>query len=1233
MVVLMLLGVCNFTSGSAVVQAKTEGFILTAEEQNVQPQEQIKANKDTFEKAKSLMAEKNYNAAIEYLTAYISGKPKRYEAYKLRGECYYAMRQYDLAQNDFQTAVDIKKNDDKFATGAKVVGALVLGADKDDQRQNVELGNLYGQLMYAQKALNDNAYEDTYKKAFEYNSHIYLPQPKKEEVAKINCPQKYGKLLNPEGIDVDIQKVVENIETGNFHEAAYKLPNITASYPEYYYGYYLTGVVMAGLEQEKDAISSFEKALSLNPNDFESMASLGQIYYSEAEKYLSAEFANKSIECFEKAIKQNPNCYIYHFYLGLNNLLLSRNDKAIIEFDKAISIKSNDYNSMYYKLIAQYLKGDDNGVVEGSQKLINRHVSNSNSVLYLKALANYRLGNSDAALADIENIFSNMNDLYNADIKRISAKEKTLPEYLYLLKAQILKTKGEDSSKDFANAYKNPIIRTMTRNINTEIYISPSDFENQLDYIRTAFIYQKIMMQYVGDNYKVCNLGVKDTAKKQNSDAVVSAEEPSSLALALASGELSVSDNSEKASQIKMKQTASPDEILSADNSSLAQMLASQSIPKAQNVEENAKDSNEISPSKVAENKTEFSISYPEDIELPSTADIEKTNETNIEKQQEVAKTEISHQKEEKLQENPASDKTIVSAPVQKQAQDFSIKYDEKSPIASLNNATETTEAMEEDAQDLMAINAFESMDEPVKIVEAKEEIIPVVSTPVASYSKPVEYLSTTETSTSESVKTVAKDVKETSEFKISYDEPSLPVLRKAEQIEENVIPQENISQNVEKTIENIKPQEQVQEDITKLVESHLGGSTQNIAQIVDNIEPAVQKGDEVKEIKKVNEKFANVDLNEFNVQKPVLEYRESDEIIVFEPNSFIERAEERLAKDDFGIKDPTKQITDNFSQIQKQAQEYVNSVVDESNQIVSEVEKPQSVVKEQLENQEEIIAKAEQEPKLIVPEAVISEQNVQNTQKEAKEIALMTTTSTPAIVPAVKSEASSENIVEKTDTAAAKKVSEAQEVLTEFENKNRKAAENVAQDVISSSDNRELWDFLSNDYDESTLTKTKDKKTKKLFKRSKKEAQVASIVQEIPTEETVKSDIFVSSDVEKPKKSWFKRREKTEENVGNFVSDVSNDTEKNTKSLKNIFKRAKIEKAEVADNSIEKVKRSWFKRNNDEVDTANSSIHKEKKQINWFWKKGKNAADNTNDVVNKKEKKNFKLFRKNKGE
>ena len=1251
LVAVMLMGICNISHNTLPAQAKTEGFIITADEQkNQEPeQNQMKANKDTFEKAKSLMEEKDYNSAIEYLTAYINGKPKKYEAYKLRGECYYAMRRYDLARDDFQTAVDIKTGNDRFATGAKVVGAVVLGADKDEQKQNVELGNLYGQLMYAQKALNDSEYEDTYKKAFEYNSHIYLPQPKKADIAKINCPQKYGKLLTPTGIDADIQSVVENIEANDFHEAAYKVSKITSEYPNYYYGYYLTGVVMAGLEQEKDAIPSFEKAIEINPYDFESLASLGQIYYSDAEKYLSADYVNKSVEYFEKAIKLNPNCYIYHFYLGLNNLLLSRNDKAIAEFDKAISMKSNDYNSMYYKLIAQYLKGDDNGVVEGSDKLLNRHVSNSNSVLYLKALANYRLGKNDEALSNVEKAFANMNDLYNADIKNASEKEKTLPSYLYLLKAQILKAKGEDSSEDFAKAYENPIIKTMTRNINTEINISPADFENQLDYIRTAFIDKKVMMKYLGSEYKVSNLGPKDNSVKQESDDVIS-DEPSALALALATGELKESKAEGKTAQITMKQTTSPEEMMSENQSSISQMLAAQSVPKTE-----TKEIKQIEETKISESEnesSEFKITYDEDVVLPKQSVVAENNKDSIivtadddskiaedksavlnaaksseqiEKSLQNAENNVSSEikkTETKISET-ASTKTIIIAPVQKQTENFNIKYDKPTSVVALNKESEKAEEAEEIAKNVMSVNSFENMDEPIKISENKQEVLPVISAPVVSQ-KPVEYLPTSKTSEEDSVKVVAKEIKDSQDFKISYDDVTPPPkLRQPETIIEPVAEVSDKAENViAQTNEIVNQEQKVQEDITKLVESHLGGSSPDISQVIDNADAA----EAVSQTRKINEKYANVDLNEFNVQKPVPVFDAADDVVVFEPNKFMAKAEEELTADEFKIKDPTKQITDNFSQIQKQAKEYVDSIIAENNTTVAETQEKTAKGTEDIKQAVAQVEKVEKEPELIVPEAVVAD-SVKKADKEAVKVAVKTIEKESKVVPTVKTEEIL-NVIEspKEDVAAAKTISEAQAILDEFESQKQSSAENVTENVVKTSENKELWDFLSDDFDAEAVSKAKDKKLKKLNKRSKKEAQIASIVQETLTGDNV-NDILDSPEEPKSKKSWFKKFKKSEKAIEDkSIENASKKTEKKTKTFKNIFKKNKAEVEADTGASISKVKNNWFKRKKNVVETVDNTVQKEQKKINWFRKKEKVIENSENNIEPKKEKKTFSL-------
>ena len=130
--ILVMLGTGNF------VNAQDLSDLDAVSDQNI-VSEKIKANRDTLAKAQDAIDKKDFNTAINYLTGYINSKSSKYEVYKLRGDAYYALRRYDLAQKDYQSAIDLKASGDKISTGTKYVGAIILGADKNEQLQNTYL--------------------------------------------------------------------------------------------------------------------------------------------------------------------------------------------------------------------------------------------------------------------------------------------------------------------------------------------------------------------------------------------------------------------------------------------------------------------------------------------------------------------------------------------------------------------------------------------------------------------------------------------------------------------------------------------------------------------------------------------------------------------------------------------------------------------------------------------------------------------------------------------------------------------------------------------------------------------------------------------------------------------------------------------------------------------------------------------------------------------------------------
>lgn len=917
----------------------------------------IKGNKDAFEMAENLIGQKNYQEALKYLDAYISSKPKKYEAYKLRGDAYYALRRYNLAETDYQTAIDLKTDDDKFVTGTKVLSAVVLGADKQEQLQNPELGNLYAKLMYAQKAQNKTSYESSYAKAVELNSHIYLPQPKKDEISQINCPQKYGKVFNPQGDDKFLYDAINDIENGNYRDSVFKSQYLITNYPDYYLGYYLNGVALAGMEQDEEAIVAFNNALKKNPYDFESLASLGQLYYAQAEKTFSVDDAKKSTEYFRQALKLNPNCNSYYFYIGLNDLLQGKVSSAIENFDSAIKLKSNDYNSQYYKIIAQYINGDYSSVVSGAGKLLYRRVSNYNSVMYLKALAEYKQGQNDLALEDLEKIYNSTTDIYNSDVRYVSNKEKTLLGYCYYLKALILAQKGMGTKSDMAEAYSNPIIAQLAateKMLNTykpefvngkvsledykkfnnaynsavgllkqsNIVITPEDIDTQYDYIRTTFDDLGVTFVYKNPNYKISAI---DNYVFKKYSSKLSAEDFQTLSEGVAEDEVLALRPKTNDTPVLTQQTSQ--EVLLGDEktTSIAQILATQSlIPMAVPQELQHKVEN-IEPASI-ENAQHIE-NQPQNVQEPV-----------------ISVAENSSDKTEKIEETPETEnitKTQEPQKIEKSSESIKIVADEikDSPDFTISYPKEETE-----------------------IKKLRENVI--------AESKPE----------SEPIQIVAQ--------------PNSQVEKQEEPL-------------VVKAPEQIQPEEQNSEKIA----SNNDDMVVNLP-LFDETKPVVD-ADEKESLQeqqkpemKVVEKHADINSEDFGVTpvKPIPKEENPEDVVELEPQSFLYKAEKQVPTASFDIKYP-KQVENTFSglnakdnvsvgkeEIQSQEEEKIILPEENDGKIASShssktVDLSDKISKGQNNNQITTLPENEETavPVVIVPEIKTPEVKVQNVKTPEK--------------------------------------------------------------------------------------------------------------------------------------------------------------------------------------------------------------------------------------------------------
>lgn len=1037
----------------------------TEQETTLKEESEVKVDRETPEKVTELINKKDYEAALPLIDAYIASKPKKYQGYKLRGDVYYALRRYDLAVQDYQKAVDIKTDNDKLATGTKVLSAVVLGADKQEQYQNPELGLLYARLMYAQKAVNSNMYEVSLKKALEYNSHQYLPTPKKEEISKINCPQKYGKIFNPQGVDADISAIIDDIEKKHFSEAVYKLPKLTSECPNYYLGQYLTGVVMVGMEQEQEAINAFHNALKLNPKDFESYASLGLLYYEKAEKTFNKDYVQKSIDNFNKAIALNPNCHTYYFYLGLNQLELGNYDIAVGNFKKSLSIKNNDYNSMYYKSIAQYLQKDYYGVISETTNMLYRRVSNYNSVLYLRALAYYKMKDTESAIADIEKIHQSLNDIYNIDVKPLTPKEQVLDTYLYYLQSRISRDNGMGAKSDLQKAYKNPVIALLDTRKNdfehANFKLTNSDIEKQYEYLVTTFDDLGVGFEYLNPDYKI-------VAKSKTSPAQTSEK---------------VAVNSQEEQKVQGEEKTQEPEV--------------DKLPQANEMPQQQEISQKVEEQPGQQSESEVEESLAEDVET-----VQANDEDDMVK---------------KLSEFVAAEKKFAQES-QEEIAEKTLLAEENSPVTVFDPDT--------------LIFASDN--------EQKEEL------PVAEKKEITENL-TTENSKVEEEKPQLREDSDTQEVVQSENLEEPELVKQAEQKVEEVIQSEQTQSTelveqaaqVEKAEQVEKQIEKVEQQLEEVMQTEQ--ATQAVQDVLTDAENVLQTKETPIENKKINlpikEKYANVDLSEFEVKtKKTPDVKEEDEVIFLEPESLFKKKEkevqERLnnltlvpasnvqPKDEKLALPATssKQTVD--VNITKISDEPVN--VDEVS--ISEQsenhEEPALIEPEEINFPEKIVKSVEKASEVVADEAAVDETpTVKNfTKGDLTEKVVNEIETKEELVEEKPSEdaISEEPLAEDVKEPVAEEVSEenlAQEIQSEKPEKQKKIKKSKQKDNLIIAVGGNVDDYAVQP--EEKVKKEKPKKKNKAKKAEKSDVQTPAIIEdEVQSEQTAESATLQTEEV-----------------------------------------------------------------------------------------------------------------------
>ena len=101
-----------------------------------------------------------------------------------------------------------------------------------------------------------------------------------------------------------------------------------------------------------------------NPKDSETLAKVGNLYYD-------AQLYNKAIEYYQQALKIAPSNADIRTDMGTAMFYLGESDKALAEFDKALSYKPNHPNTLFNAGIVKWQgKKDAPGAIAAWEKLL-----------------------------------------------------------------------------------------------------------------------------------------------------------------------------------------------------------------------------------------------------------------------------------------------------------------------------------------------------------------------------------------------------------------------------------------------------------------------------------------------------------------------------------------------------------------------------------------------------------------------------------------------------------------------------------------------------------------------------------------------------------------------------------------------------------------------------------------------------------------------------------------------
>ncbi len=401
---------------------------------------------DYFDIAESYFKSNNYAKSLEYLDLILKIEPENKSAKLLRDK---------ISPPRIEIKEEINKTSEILLKADEPKNFVILNvpqADIEKMDYDTNYYNRKGQEFYQKKEYNQ-AVEYFYKS---------VKLNKRNAQAYNNLAMAYWAKNNP-SLAVKYFKKAHRInrrytqplvnlanmykQTGDSKKQIYYLKKAVKINPNDYLAYYWLGDYYRSSGDYTSAISSFKEVVKINPK-------FSQAYLSLAMCFFEKEEFNYALIVLSQYCELVPDSDFAYFLMARVNLALCHYEEAKLWMEKAIAICDNGEYQFELAKINYYL-GFYNDSIKALESLLRTGAATAEIFNYM-GLSNYKLKNSDAAVANFE---------------RAISIDPLRPIYYYNL-AQCYKSIGDK--------------KNYVKNVNTATKINPVNFQ---DFIDLSYIY------------------------------------------------------------------------------------------------------------------------------------------------------------------------------------------------------------------------------------------------------------------------------------------------------------------------------------------------------------------------------------------------------------------------------------------------------------------------------------------------------------------------------------------------------------------------------------------------------------------------------------------------------------------------------------------------------------------------------------------------------------------------